>query len=389
MMAAVGVALAMSLAADPKRRWRQITFWPVPVILGAWACAIAACEFPRDVLGRSWGMVFYASLFFAAQVMAWRPRPVKGLALAALTVVGTMAIDLWWSQTFSRSLIRELPVSTKVWYAGPWEGRKPGLFLDRTYYGSQNNANDFAVVSILLPMTACVIPTSWTWGLWLLGAASSIYDVLIVKSRQLMLGLGVAICTQFGLRCPPRLRWWVVGGLIAILIVVVSAHPGTRARIQRSMSDPLTGRALVIAYGLDLYKNHPVFGVGPSLYGHYYVQGVREGWTFHGEELDQQGMPWVHSLPVEVACELGTVGLIGFGAVVWGAVRRVRVGLRRQGPTRDFAIAVTSASLAMAAISLIDLTFIKDWTRICWWLVLGLAFALPAVGTLGRASEAR
>ncbi len=378
-MAAIGAALGIALAADPLSRWRSLTYWPIPVILGVWACSIAACQFPREVLDRSWGMALYSTLFLAGQVMCWNGRARKGLALTALGTLLAIAIDLWWSENYLRSLIREVPRETHIWYAGAWEGRAPGFWMTERYFGSQQNTNDFAVAAVLMPLVACVMPSSWTWCLWLFGAATSCYDAVIVRSRQLMLGLVAGTCCLFGLHASRKLRRWAIAGSVGFIAAVLLIHPTSRDRIFRSTETLATGRSLPIAYGVALYSRFPVFGIGPSLYGHYYVLGVREGWQFRGERLDNQGMPWVHSLPVEVACELGTVGLVGYGAVLWGFARRLRKLHQSGGAARQLAIATTSAAVSMAIMSLVDLTFIKDWVRICWWLLLGLGFAAPTL----------
>jgi hypothetical protein len=378
-IAAVGAALGIALAADPLRRWRSLTYWPIPVILGVWACSIAACQFPREVLGRSWGMAFYSTLFLAAQVMCWNGRARKGLALAALGTVLAIAVDLWWAERYSRSLIREVPALTKVWYTEDWGDRPGGFWMDVRKYGSQHNQNDYAVVAVLLPLAACVLPTMWTWGLWCLGATAGLYDAVIVKSRQLMLGLVAGTCFLFGLHSSHKLRLWATASSVAVITALLLAHPSGRERILRSGETLATGRSLPIAYGVALYSRYPVFGIGPSLYGHYHVLGARDGWTFRGEPLALQGTPWVHSLPVEVACELGTVGLVGYGVVLWGLIHRLRKALHRGGPSRQLAVATTSAAVAMAFMSLVDLAFIKDWVRICWWLLLGLGFVAPTL----------
>jgi hypothetical protein len=49
-------------------------------------------------------------------------------------------------------------------------------------------------------------------------------------------------------------------------------------------------------------------------------------------------------------------------------------------------IAVAAAASSMALIGLLDLTLIKDWVRICWWLLLGLGFAAPSLSAIPRAS---
>jgi hypothetical protein len=76
---------------------------------------------------------------------------------------------------------------------------------------------------------------------------------------------------------------------------------------------------------------------------------------------------------------MGALGLAGYATVIWVAVARLVRAHRRGGSTRELAVAVSAAALAMGVMSLVDLTFIKDWVRVCWWLVLGLGFAAPTL----------
>jgi hypothetical protein len=370
MGAAAGLT-ALALLAEPMQRWRAIVWWPVPVILGVWMLATMTSGFPTAVAGRSWGMAFYAMLFVATQVACWTAGGRRALAGAVFALLLAIALDLWWQKVTGRSLIREVRGEALMWNGVNWVPPEPA--------GSFGNRNDQAVVGVLLPLSAGVLPSIWAWALPMIAFGATGYVALVGASRQLLLGIGSAIGVTALLRLPRRVRWWAAGSAVLLVVAASAIHPGVRARVLELAEAPLGDRGLPIVYGGALLVGHPVFGIGPSMYGHHYVLGVREGWTFAGQQLAPVGMPWVHCLPLEIACEFGTVGLAAYGAVLWGFVRRVRRAVIMDGPARDIGIAVAASASSMAVMGLIDLTFIKDWVRICWWLVLGLGYAAPTM----------
>lgn len=370
-MGAVGALAAAAALVGGRERWRSLVWWPVPAILAAWALSILWCGFPAQVAARSWGMAFYALLFLAAQVTCWTSHGRRTLGVLLLATLIAIALDLWWQRATGRSLIRDVRAETRIWNGQWWTVTTPS--------GSLGNRNDQAVMGVLAPLCACVIPSAWAWAVPALALMASGYVALVGTSRQLLMGLCAGVGVTALLRLPPRTRWWAAGAAVLLVAAAVAAHPGTRARVMEISQNPFGDRGLPVAYGVSLFASHPVVGVGPSMFGHHYVIGVREGWTFAGEPLRASGMPWVHCLPVEIACEMGAVGLLAYGAVVWGFVRRVRTAIRMGGSARDMGVAVAAAAASMALMGIVDLTFIKDWVRICWWLLIGLGFTAPTL----------
>jgi hypothetical protein len=366
---ALTVSLVISLGIDPVRRWRSLVLWPIPVILVAWSLSVATCNFPREVALRANGLVWFSPAFVAAQVICWRTRALKLLVVSIVLMMIVMAVDLWWQLGTTRSLIREIRAPEY----------KPDGSIKFMTLGSLGNQNDQAVTAILLPLCMSVVSSWWAWCLLLIGAIPTGYLAITGKSRQLALGAVVALSSVTGLHAKPKLRLWAVASLVVLSGAIFAAAPGVRERFANIASNPLGDRGLPMVYGVDLFLHNPLFGVGPSLYGHYYVLGVREGWSFHGQPLLPIGTPWVHSLPIEIACELGIVGLSAFGFIMWKCAGALRRGLRRPGPARNMSVAVIGSALSMATVGLIDLSFIKDWVCIVWWLVLGLGFAAPMI----------
>jgi hypothetical protein len=255
--------------------------------------------------------------------------------------------------------------------------------------GSLGNRNDHAVMAVLVPLCLSIAQSRWSWALIALAGLAGFYDSIVAKSRQTMLGLGIGLASLVAFRT--SVRWRVRGGIATAFLVAVAliSVPSVRERFMDMARAPLSGRSMPMAYGVALYLEHPLLGVGPSLFGHYWAQGVRDGWTFQGTPLPAFGMPWVHCLPIEMACETGTAGLVVYGFVLWSFLARLRQACSANGPSRDLGKAVAASAIAMAAISLVDLTFIKDWVRICWWLVLGLGFAAPTLLDADKSKRGR
>lgn len=380
VLGAAGAALLASTAmSEPKYRER-LTLWPAVAILASWALSTITSAFPIEVAQRSWGMAYYSMLFIAAQVICWDRRALKSLALMALAITSVLAIDLWWQRHTHWSLVRNVRAPVLMWNGREWNWSLPS--------GSLGNRNDQAAIAVLWPLCCVVAPTVWAWGLLGLSAIAAGYVAAVGRSRQLLLGL-TAVATAIGLSL--RLSWRLKAALMATALVIVAAavmlSPGIRSRVLEVAQAPLGDRGLPIAYGAHLFLHHPTAGIGPSLFGHYYIKGVRDGWTFAGQPLDQVGMPWVHSLPVEIACELGSVGLLAYGLVTWRVARRLRTAYQNGGHAKELAVAVAASACAFVTMGLIDLTFIKDWVRICWWLVLGLGYAAPTLPGRQEASQ--
>jgi hypothetical protein len=350
---------------DPLRRWKTITWWPIPAILGAWALSIIGCQFPGPSLERSMGMGIYSIVFIAAQVVTWNRRTRDLFMLTVFIVVGAMALDITWQRFTGHALYsdaRQVIYSQEAW------GRN-------MLRGSQGNANDMAVASVLLPLASPLVPGARGTFAYLGLASVSSTTWLFSESRQVLLGWLIGLLGPIGARLPRK--WAIATACVVLLglVVAVFALTPLRKRLVTMWDNPLGSRGPVFMYGLDLFTRAPLFGTGPALFGHHYVVGVREGWQFRGITLPPSGMPWVHSLPIEVLCETGLAGAAAYGATIFAAVRRLWTGLRSSLDGREWLVGVATAVACFGAMGLIDLSLIKDWCRVTFWLLLGLCFA--------------
>ena len=368
-VAALGIAMLALTYADPQRRWRQVSVWPVIAISAAWGIAIYRCPFPQVSLERSYGMGLYALCFIAVQVIAWNPRMLRALLWAALIAVVACVADVTAQWAMGKSLFTGQPIK----HAG--------------FHGSQGNQNDLACVSILLPLTSAVMPG--LAGVAIYGAMLALTSPVWVlsKSRQIMLGWLIGALPPLVPRIPRR---WLVVAAVSVAAVVAAAiavSPALRDRVALTASAGLGERGPVFGLGLTLFTAHWIDGAGPGLFGNYYVSAVKAKWQWMDQPLPRIGMPWVHSLPIEVLCETGTVGVLAMIASLAEAVRRLFRAWRSAANDRTILLAVITAAGCMATIGLVDLTFIKDWVRVCFWMLLGLCYAAMPRGRAVASSE--
>lgn len=369
LLAGLG-ALTLALAwRDPLARRRTLTLWPALAILAAWGVAIASSSEPRVSLSRSYGMGLFAFGFVAAQVVTWDQRAFRWLTWAIAAVVIACIADIAAQWAIGKAL-----------FTGQAR-QHPG------FHGSQGNPNDAAVIGILMPM--CSIALAGPRGMIAYAAlvlvASSAW--ILSASRQVALGWLAGGVVPLLRRVPTK---WLGGAIVAVVAVIAiafAASPQLRGRVQATLDRGLGERAGVYAFGLSKCTERPLTGIGPGMFGNHYVRAVRAGWTWEGRKLIPIGMPWVHSLPIEVMCESGIVGTVAFGATLVALVRRLRRAWRRRVPSRDVLLAIMTALGVMALVGLVDLSFIKDWVRICFWMLLGLGFSQWGVAD-DRADEA-
>jgi hypothetical protein len=368
----MGIAVFVGCLLERVLGNRDLVFWPMFAILGSWALSIWGCLFPGPAFDRSLGMFVYAPLFLAGQAVQRGVVTRRAVPWLAFACVSTIAIDLMWQVRTGYSLIREVRVQLD-----PRRIFEGWIFNHQA--GSMTNKNDLAVMSILLPL--CVA-TLRTWpAMVIAGMAFAIASSawIVTASRQILLGWALSLvgvlAPRIGVNRGRRIMVVVSITVFGAIAVISLALPGIRIRILEVLQNPLADRGMPIAYGLKLFLDQPLFGVGPSLYGHHWVVGVREGWSFLGNPLPARGMPWAHCLPVEVLCELGLLGFTGIGVSLMGAASRLRRAWRAGSIGRDHVLAYGVALCCMMLVGLIDLTLIKDWVRVCFWLLLGGCFA--------------
>lgn len=186
--------------------------------------------------------------------------------------------------------------------------------------GPFGEPNFFALsMAALVPIALLnVVAGGWRRALGLVSAVALLAGVLATGSRGGLIAGGVGI-VAFGLAVGgARAR----AGALATLLVGVALLPLFATQTHASRGRTTEGRATENRIALAMFLDHPVAGVGPGRYPSLYRDYARRIGN------DPRTGRAAHSLPLQIAAEQGTAGLIGWGAAglaVAGVARRRRL----------------------------------------------------------------
>ncbi|MCG3207528.1 MAG: hypothetical protein FOGNACKC_01128 [Anaerolineae bacterium] len=213
----------------------------------------------------------------------------------------------------------------------------------------------------------------------------SLLTVFFTFSRGVFLGLLVVLALMFIRRPPKPLALLVTLALAVVLLQFLPARymdrmstlvdflPGSGQDVRSEVS--FRGRLSENLAGIQMFLDHPILGVGPLNYKHHYQSYARElGLERRREERS------AHNLYLELASELGLVGLIWFGLLQWVTFK----GLREAQLNFRQAKMPSYESLAIAfAVAMVSFLITSIFRHMAYpryvWLIYGIVLAIPDV----------
>lgn len=262
--------------------------------------------------------------------------------------------------------------------------------------GPVNQANRFAqVMIVLLPMAVYVYRTSRSRGsrMVALGAGALVLTgVILTLSRGAFLTLAAMVLTMM-------LVGWIRGSRVAIAAVLLAliipaitpSFPdrmetianarfllGGRSTEYNQADAAIRGRMTAMLAAFHVFLDHPVVGVGPGQYPPFYSQ-------LYGNSAEAKfrdmGRPMrAHSLYLELAAELGVVGLLLFVAIA-GVLVRDLWRARREWHERDGDRADLATALWLSLITYLGMGVVEHlaFPRYYWFLVATASVVLHVI----------
>jgi O-antigen ligase len=202
----------------------------------------------------------------------------------------------------------------------------------------------------------------------------------LMAARSAIIGLLPAVGLFLFLVRRERSFPLILLAILALLIAAVLLSPSLFSRLAALAdwgSDPtLFRRTTYLAIGFDLFMQSPIWGIGP---GNYPVYFVGDEYRFMPGRTPI--MRELHNTYLDVAVELGTIGLLLFLALLGSALSETRRALIGGEAQRAAGLALLLALLALFAASF----FMPNKDMRYLWLLLGLAFQ---AGRMARAQRA-
>ena len=331
----------------------------IPFVLLA-AAGIASSElspYASASRGRSATGIMLLAVFPAAQLVIRNEHARRAVFGCALLVIVVAASDILTQFLRGTSLLT---------------GKAPA-FDNGRFDGSLPNPNEAAFVVVLAPFAAGGLGAAHPARV-LCTACATLAVVLLTGSRAMLAGIATAVTIAAGLVRP---RWAVVAvagcaamaGLACLLDIA-----SIRDRVADTLAIGEESRLRVWRVAWNAFLERPLLGSGPSTFFEVH-ESARAAQHPAGWEPARGGMPWAHSIPLEVLCERGLVGF----AIVATIVARTASDLRRaraDARVRALASAVIASSGAFGAMALVDLSLMKDWCLVLVCLLSGFAAGL-------------
>jgi O-antigen ligase len=125
----------------------------------------------------------------------------------------------------------------------------------------------------------------------------------------------------------------------------------------------------------NVFKDHPIFGVGIGNFNAYYQIYTRElGLLARAQDRS------AHNLYLEIAAERGLAGLLMFGSIVVLALRQVFQASKKFKDMGNEQMAGLSAVMGISLITyLVTAFFLHDAFPRFFWVLVGICWAIPPI----------
>jgi O-antigen ligase len=327
------------------------------LVLGALLCFLLSCllsPYPRQSYEAALSGLAWAAAFGVARRLLFEQR-YRVLCFRLMGVCGfllALAFSASWGSIWL----------TWVSQAGGFPPADLALpaYIYRHYYVVA------MLLAALLPASFYILRARAIWAAAALTIALSIPLCLVSGSRIVWLALLVAAIAVALVGKPIRIRASLIGISAGILAIASLGGLGTALMNRLFEGSTLAYRIDIWRFALDIWSQHPMFGIGPGAIG---IGLAMSDLTTHYDFINRHAD---NSL-IQIAAEGGSVGLIGVAILALAIARGRRMDLPGAG------------AAAVGLLVLGCLTLANNPTDSPNLIVIGVAYAAALAPFGGQA----
>ena len=235
------------------------------------------------------------------------------------------------------------------------------------------NANDVPLFLVpLIAITGCLVLHSANQRVRLFSLA---FVLVAVASTLLSLSRGgylALAAVALGLALSHRRRWWLVGGAVAVAIVLILIPPiNHRLAVEVNFSNgsnTLVGRFELWRVSLQMLKDHILFGAG--------LAGFAQTLAPYWNPTHTDRFIYPHNIVLTFWSETGLLGLAAFAWImVTGFIQGWRGWRTAAADWRPIQLGIVLALVAVVVHGLVDVPYFKNDLALEFWVLLGLVWA--------------
>jgi len=265
-------------------------------------------------------------------------------------------------------------------FASVYAGGEPGEATDRIAgsFGHPNTLGRYAVFAMPLAICVALVGTGLHRVLALVCLLILVAGMTLSESRGAMLVLGIVALPALALTIwRVKVRYWLPGLVCAFAVVLAAWQQVDTERMTRTLEDAermiveggtpsdgaTRGRLSEMRIAYELWKLHPIGGIGLANYEHHFqMYSFDFGTKLYNDDRA------AHSLYLEILAERGILGLLGFllfvGGILLAALYHGAVLLRagdKVGGYLLLALVVSAFTYYLSAMMLHDVHSQPIW----------------------------
>jgi putative inorganic carbon (hco3(-)) transporter len=342
------------------------------------------------------GIAYFASAAFASDLgtSLERIQDYTGYAITAVVLVALLDRPIWlrravWAVVIAAmglavvSLLQAVLGAYGSDFAGFAQGKPEGAGVFRA--SGPLDANVFGQVLVATAVLALYLALSARVRdgriLGLVASGVCLAASALTGSRGALVAAAAAFFLILLLAPVPR-KVVASMGALAVVAALIFLPSGLKARVglptssadsqqvavvQKGSESAIRGRQSENLAALQMFRDYPIFGVGPGNYPLHYLDYSEQ--IGLDPRLEQRE---AHSLYLEALAETGIAGAVAFLIILWLALRgALRARLRLAGRDALLAEGIFVALLSfLVAASFLHLTYPRYL-----WILIGLGFA--------------
>ena len=242
--------------------------------------------------------------------------------------------------------------------------------------------NDTTFLAVMCPLSLALVylrPRSIGGMIAALSLFVAVADMSVFQSRIAVMTLIVSICCFFiGLQ---KSRASIVCGFALLIIILTVDCFRDFPLIERFIRHwDGSGRLPLWMSAWQMFLASPVVGHGPRTFGMHYSSYISNhifpSWLF----VDSRFVPWPHNLYFEVLAEQGIIGFVTLATLLYKGLS-ASWNFRRAiaGEPRILGAGLFSALVSFCFASLFELTFLRQWVVITFFMILALTAQLSSM----------